>query len=198
MDEPATTRRPAFAIADLGSDCHAVEQAASLLIAAFPGWLPTMEMARDEVAEALAADRICLAARSGEMVLGWVGAIPQYSHAWELHPLVVRQDARGRGIGRALVAALEARVAARGAQTLYLGSDDDGSCPCTSAGGVALFPGVLAHAAVLTVRDHPVAFYRKIGFEVVGLIPDANGPGKPDVLMAKRVGVEEGTHDGAA
>ena len=35
--------------------------------------------------------------------------------------------------------------------------------------------------------DHPAGFYMRQGFEIVGLIPDANGPGKPDILMAKRV-----------
>jgi aminoglycoside 6'-N-acetyltransferase I len=37
------------------------------------------------------------------------------------------------------------------------------------------------------VIDHPAGFYSRMGFQVVGLIPDANGPGKPDILMAKRV-----------
>jgi aminoglycoside 6'-N-acetyltransferase I len=46
----------------------------------------------------------------------------------------------------------------------------------------------LDHAARLTAIDHPVAFYRKLGFVVVGLIPDANGPGKPDIWMAKWLG----------
>jgi hypothetical protein len=72
--------------------------------------------------------------------------------------------------------------------TVYLGSDDDGPTPGTSAGGVDLFPDVLSHAASLRVIDHPIGFYRREGFEVIGLIPDANGPGKPDVLMAKRIG----------
>lgn len=130
-------------------------------------------------------DRLCLVARSGAAVLGWVGGIPTYSHAWELHPLVVRQDVRGQGIGQALVTAWEERVRERGALTLYLGTDDDGPEPGTSAGGVSLFPGVLSHAATLAVRDHAAGFYRRLGFEVVGLIPDANGPGKADVLMAK-------------
>ena len=59
--------------------------------------------------------------------------------------------------------------------------------PGTSAGGVELFPDVLSHAVNLRVIDHPAGFYMRLGFEVVGLIPDANGPGKPDILMAKRV-----------
>jgi aminoglycoside 6'-N-acetyltransferase I len=81
----------------------------------------------------------------------------------------------------------EERLQAAGAMTLYLGSDD-GPVPGTSAGGVDRFPDVLSHAARLRVVDHPAGFYLRQGFEIIGLIPDANGPGKPDVLMAKRIG----------
>ena len=173
-------------------DVDAIDQATTLLIEAFPHWLPTMEVARDEVMEALGADRICLVALSGDRILGWIGGIPEYSHAWELHPLAVSADARALGVGASLVEALEERVRAAGALTLYLGTDDDGPTPGTSAGGVELFPDVLSHAANLKVLDHPVSFYLRIGFEIVGLIPDANGPGKPDILMAKRVGGRTG------
>jgi aminoglycoside 6'-N-acetyltransferase I len=167
---------------------EAAMEAAAMLLQAFPNWLRTREEALGVVADALAPDRLCLTARSGADVFGWIGGIPAYSHAWELHPLVVRADVRGQGIGRALVAALEERLRDRGVLTLYLGTDDDGPAPGTSAGGIELFPDPLAHAAGLTVRDHPVGFYRRLGFTVVGLIPDANGPGKPDILMAKHIG----------
>jgi aminoglycoside 6'-N-acetyltransferase I len=177
-----------FAIDALrAGDSDAIDQAAALLVDAFPHWKPTIEVARDEVREALGADHICLVARADDEILGWIGAIPEYSYAWELHPLVVRADARRTGVGSALVAALEERVREAGALTLYLGTDDDGPTPGTSAGGVELFPDVLSHAAGIKVIDHPAGFYRRMGFEVVGLIPDANGPGKPDILMAKRV-----------
>ncbi len=101
--------------------------------------------------------------------------------------LVVREDARGRGIGRALVTALEERVREHWALPLYLGTDDDGPTPGTSA-GVDLFPNVQHRAAKLTVIDHAAGVYRRLLFEVIGLIPDANGSGKPDNLMAKRIG----------
>jgi aminoglycoside 6'-N-acetyltransferase I len=186
---PPHDAQPRFVIDALrADDTDALDQAAALLVEAFPHWLPTLELARDEVMQALAADRICLVARAEAEILGWVGAIPGYSHAWELHPLVVRADARRAGIGRALMAALEERVRAEGALTLHLGTDDDGPAPGTSAGGVELFPDVLSHAANLRVIDHPAGFYLRMGFEVVGLIPDASGHGKPDILMAKRVG----------
>jgi aminoglycoside 6'-N-acetyltransferase I len=186
-------KQPRYVVDALRADeTDAIDQAAALLVDAFPHWLPTVEMARAEVAEALGIDRICLVARAGNEILGWVGAIPGYSHAWELHPLVVRADARRKGVGRALVTALEEHVRAAGALTLHLGTDDDRPTPGTSAGGVELFPDVLSHAASLRVIDHPAGFYQRMGFEVVGLIPDANGPGKPDILMAKRVGGSTG------
>jgi aminoglycoside 6'-N-acetyltransferase I len=178
----------AVTIIDLNpADDAAREQAAQVMLAAFPYWTATIEDARRQVELSVDAERICLVARAGEDVLGWVGAIPQYSHAWELHPLVVRADARRRGIGRALVAALEARLRERGALTLYLGTDDEGPTAGTTAWGVELFPDPLAHAARLESIDHAAGFYQKVGFVVIGLIPDANGPGKPDILMGKQL-----------
>ncbi len=179
---------PRIVIDDLHpDDAEAIDQAASLLVAAFPDWASSLSEARAVVAELLEPGCICLTARLGATILGWVGALPEYSHAWELHPLVVREDVRGQGVGRSQVAELEERVRERGALTLYLGTDDDGPVPGTTAGGVDLFPDVLAHVARLRAIDHAAGFYQRLGFEVVGLIPDANGPGKPDVIMAKRL-----------
>lgn len=58
----------------------------------------------------------------------------------------------------------------------------------TSIGGRDLYPDPLRAAAnVVSTVQHPLEFYRKLGFVVVGLLPDANGFGKPDIFMAKRV-----------
>jgi aminoglycoside 6'-N-acetyltransferase I len=105
---------------------------------------------------------------------------------WELHPLVVRRDRRRQGVGRRLVADLEVQVASRGGRTIMLGTDDENGR--TSIAGVDLYPGVLDKLRAIEDRSgHPFAFYRRLGFEVVGVIPDANGFGKPDILMAKRI-----------
>jgi aminoglycoside 6'-N-acetyltransferase I len=106
---------------------------------------------------------------------------------WELHPLVVDPAHQGQGIGRALVADLERQVRDRGGLTLQLGSDDVDNM--TTLSGVDLYPNVLEHLAALrNLRRHPYEFYQKLSFVVVGVVPDANGFGKPDILMAKRVG----------
>ncbi|MFN8590181.1 MAG: GNAT family N-acetyltransferase [Thermomicrobiales bacterium] len=149
-------------------------QAADLLLAAFPQWTATRAEAEAEVAEALQPDHICLAVRQGEQLLGWVAALPAYSHAWELHPLVVREDVRGIGIGRALVTELEERVRQRGVLTLYLGTDDEGETAGTSVWGIDLFPDPLAHAARLQSIDHAAGFYQRTRYAVIGIIPDAN------------------------
>lgn len=131
-------------------------------------------------------ERFAFAAVDGDAVLGWIGAIETYSHAWELHPLVVDPSRQRQGVGAALAAELETRCRAKGILVLYLGSDD--AFGGTSLFGRDLFPGVLSHAPRLApAGGHPFVFYQRLGYEVVGLIPDANGPGKPDILMAKRI-----------
>jgi len=39
---------------------------------------------------------------------------------------------------------------------------------------------------IRNLHGHPYEFYEKLGYTVVGVLPDANGPGKPDIFMAKR------------
>jgi aminoglycoside 6'-N-acetyltransferase I len=163
-----------------------------LLITAFhehwPNAWPDMESALEEVHECLEAENICLAAVDNNgRVLGWIGARPAYGvTGWELHPLVVDPARQGEGIGRALVVALEAQVCARSGVTIFLGSDDENGM--TSLAGVDLYPDPAGHiAAIRNLKRHPFEFYQKLGYVIVGVIPDANGPGKPDILMAKRV-----------
>lgn len=131
--------------------------------------------------------RVALAALAGDRLIGWIGAIRTYDHAWELHPLVVDPAHQRRGIGTCLLTAMEQSARTQGVLTLYLGTDDDFGG--TSLFGRDLFPDVASKIAGIAVtRGHPVAFYRKLGYEVVGLIPDANGAGKPDIFMAKHMG----------
>lgn len=58
----------------------------------------------------------------------------------------------------------------------------------TTLGGVNLYPNVWQHIAnIKNPQGHPYEFYQKVGFVIVGVMPDANGPGKPDIFMAKRL-----------
>ena len=181
-------------IVDLRPDDEArIRQAAGMLIEGFgeqwPSAWPDMQRALETVREALEPGRICRVATAEDgAVVGWIGGLPHYSgRVWELHPLVVRPDVQGRGIGRALVADFEARVRERGGLTVTLGTDDESDA--TSLSGVDLYadvPGYIASARVVT--RHPLDFYREVGYTIVGVVPDANGWGKPDILMAKRVG----------
>jgi aminoglycoside 6'-N-acetyltransferase I len=173
-------------------DTTAAQQAAALLVVAFrqhwPDAWPDLDAALDEVNECLEPDKVCLAAVDDDgQVLGWIGAQPAYgATGWELHPLVVDPARQGAGIGRALVAALESEVRARGGVAIFLGSDDEDGM--TSLAGVDLYPDLAGHiAAIRNLKRHPFEFYQKMGYTIVGVVPDANGLGKPDILMAKRI-----------
>jgi aminoglycoside 6'-N-acetyltransferase I len=169
-----------------------IHQVAVLLVDGFkqiaPTAWPDIESAIAEVRESFASDRISRVAIDHDgAALGWIGGIRHYrGQVWELHPLVVRTDLQGRGIGRALVLDFEQRIAERGATTIFLGTDDEQGQ--TSLGAIDLYPDVWTHVQKMrNLRRHPYEFYLKLGFVIVGVMPDANGFGKPDILMAKRV-----------
>ena len=174
-------------------DAKVIHQTAVMLVEGFkdhwPHAWPDLDAALEEVQESLGAGRINrIAIDDDGTVLGWVGATGQYDgNAWELHPMVVRLEHQGKGIGRALAADLEVQVRKQGGITIYLGTDDEDGM--TSLGYTDLYPHVVEHIInIRNLRRHPYEFYQKLGYVIVGVIPDANGLGKPDIMMAKRVG----------
>jgi aminoglycoside 6'-N-acetyltransferase I len=178
-------------IIDVTNDENLIRKVAGVLIDGFAtsGVNPweTLESAIAEVRDSLAEDRISRAAigDDGE-VLGWIGGFHEYALVWELHPLVVRSDVQIRGVGSALVKDFEQQVKLRGGLTIRLGTDDENER--TSIGGIELYPNILENLAnIENLHRHPFEFYQKLGYEICGVIPDANGYGKPDIMMCKRV-----------
>jgi aminoglycoside 6'-N-acetyltransferase I len=191
MSSPHRSRT--YRLVDLNAQPRSVQrQAAQLLVDGFrdvaPRAWPNVTAAESELRALLEPPNIARGALDDEgRLLGWIGGIPQYyGETWELQPLVVHADRRRGGLGRALVEDLEVRVYEEGGRTLWVGADDEAGF--TSLAGADLFDDPLGRLQQLTARPpHPLGFYRGLGFVVVGVIPDANGPGKPDILLAKRL-----------
>ena len=169
-----------------------IQQAGRLLMDAFrehwPDAWPTREEAMKEVHEMLENERICRVAVEEEgILLGIIGGIPGYDgNVWELHPLAVQPSQQGQGIGRALVEDLEEQVRLKGGLTITLGSDDEDSM--TSLSNVDLYENLWEKIRdIRNYKNHPFEFYQKMGYIIIGVVPDANGRGKPDILMGKRL-----------
>jgi aminoglycoside 6'-N-acetyltransferase I len=169
-----------------------IQQAAQLLVDAFrehwPDAWPTLEEGLDEIHEMLDAERICRIAVDEEgNLLGIIGGIPGYDgNVWELHPLAVQPSLQGQGLGRALVEDFEEQVRLKGGLTITLGSDDEDGM--TSLSNVDLYKNLWEKIRdIRNFKNHPYEFYQKLGYAITGIVPDANGRGKPDILMSKRV-----------
>ena len=175
-----------------GKDVAAVRRAGALLTEAFPHWCSDQAAGIEEVEGCLEDGKIALVARLEEQVAGFAGAMPRYGiTGWELHPIVVDASARRNGIGQSLLRELETRVADRGGILLYAGSDDEFGQ--TSLSNCDLYDGLWEKVRNLSnPGGHAIGFYMRCGYRLVGVMPDANGYGKPDLYLAKRLRAAEG------
>ncbi len=169
-----------------------IHQAAQLLVDAFrEHWIeawPTFDEGLKEIHEMLEAERICrVAINNAGNLLGIIGGIPGYDgNVWELHPLAVQPNMQGQGLGRALIEDFEEQVRQRGGLTITLGSDDEDNM--TSLSGVDLFENTWEKIQnIRNLKNHPFTFYQKMGYVITGVVPDANGVGKPDIWLSKRI-----------
>jgi aminoglycoside 6'-N-acetyltransferase I len=169
-----------------------IQQAAQLLVDAFrehwPDAWPTLDEAMKELDEMLEAERVCRVALDEQgNLLGIIGGIPGYDgHVWELHPLAVQPSMQGKGIGRALVEDFEELVRQRGGLTITLGSDDEDNM--TTLSDVDLYENLWDKIKnIRNLKGHPFEFYQKLGYIITGVVPDANGRGKPDIILSKKI-----------
>ncbi|MDD4772993.1 MAG: GNAT family N-acetyltransferase [Eubacteriales bacterium] len=164
-------------------------QAARILTDSIPiGWA-TLEEALGEIEERLIPGNTLLAAVENGVVLGWGGILaPVYNgNVFELHPLAVRSDRRNEGIGRAVVSALEDKARRQGGLTIHLGADDEKDGGETSLANCDLYDDLPGKLNDFTPGTHQSGFYLKMGYKIIGVMPDANGRGKPDIFFGKRL-----------
>ena len=157
-----------------------------------PNWLPTVEAARDEVIESLGRDRLSRAlVDTAQEPVGWVGVIPHSSgRVWEIHPIAVRPGGQNRGSGRLLIEDVEQLAQSHGVLTLFAGTSDETGA--TSLFGVNLYENPVAAMATIRCHEtHALKFWLRVGFRVVGVMPDAEGVGKPGIHVAKSVNHRE-------
>ena len=172
------------------TDRERVDEVARMMLDSFkvlaPTWLPTLEKARESVVECLEPDMLSRVLVVGDTIAGWVGARHDYGSVWELHPLVVGQAFRRHGYGRSLVRDIEALAAARGGLTMVLGTSDETASTSLSNRDLSVDPlGALSSLSV--TGWHPLRFWQAVGYTVVGVVPDAEGPDMPSILLAKRL-----------
>jgi aminoglycoside 6'-N-acetyltransferase I len=173
------------------TDRERIFQVAEILNVSFHGHCPdydNMQDALKKVTESFADHQLSrIAVDDDGKAMGWIGGIRMYGgNVWEIDPLVVKKNTQGKGIGKALIMDFEEQMVRVGARTIWLGTDDEDGR--TNLGECDLYPDVLGKAKnIEDLGGHPFKFYQRMGFEVVGVLPDANGFGKPDIYMAKRV-----------
>ncbi|NNE66206.1 MAG: GNAT family N-acetyltransferase [Pyrinomonadaceae bacterium] len=179
-------------IVDLTDDKEHIDQVAELLKDGFSdtgtvGWSTDEECLR-EVRDSLGEKKISrIALDKDNNIVGWAAGAPLYENTtWELEVLVVDREHKKQGIGSGLLGDFESEVKIRGGLNVFLGTDDENYR--TSIGGDELYPDPLDKLRFIqNIGGHPFEFYKKRGYAIVGVLPDANGIGKPDIFMSKRL-----------
>ncbi len=166
-----------------------INQAAKILTESLPLGYPTVHDAFEEINERLISENTLLAAVEDDIIIGWGGILaPIYDgNVFELHPLAVRKDKRKQGVGGAIVFALEEEARKQGGLTIHLGADDEKEGGETSLANVDLYDDLSGKIRDFVPGTHQAGFYIKLGYKIIGVMPDANGIGKPDIFFGKKL-----------
>jgi len=148
----------------------------------------TIKKARDELTECTKKNCICLGFVKKGKLIGWIGLRPLYNKiTYELHPLVIKKEEQFKGIGTFLLKEIEKTARKKGILNIVLGTDDETGSTSLSQADLSRVDIFDAIKSIKNLNQHPYEFYQKNGYIITGIVPDANGPNKPDILMWKKL-----------
>jgi aminoglycoside 6'-N-acetyltransferase I len=178
--------RDGFFLVEPGDD-RFLEEASILLETVYPHLALTPGDALEEISRIQTDESIFIVRLVEDELIGMIGARPTHgSTGYELFPHVVDPTEQNQGLGTVLLYMLEKELAKRGATVLFLATEDEFGD--TTLYDTDLFAEPFEPMRTMkAVNWHPFVFYRRRGFQVCGVIPDAFGVGKPDILMAKKI-----------
>jgi aminoglycoside 6'-N-acetyltransferase I len=180
-----------YSFCNIKESAEFVKQAAGILFSAFStinkdAW-PTEEEALNTVRECIPEPNICMGILIDKILIGWAGLRPMYPVTWELHPLVIAKEYQGKGYGKLLIGKLEEEARKAGIIGIVLGTDDETNSTSLSdcdISGENIFSEI---SNIKNKKSHPYEFYKKCGYSIIGVIPNANGINKPDIWMWKNI-----------
>lgn len=154
-----------------------------------PSWLRDIDSAMREIQRMSGKGVLTRVAIEDGEPRGWIAAQPQGQGSWEIHPLLVDPTASGRGFGRMLVEDIERQMRLHKGISVFLSTSD--ATNSTNLSDFDLYSAPLDALRNIAVRDkahgHAFRFWQRVGFTVVGVIPDAEGPGVPSIQLAKKL-----------
>ena len=180
-----------YTFCNIDESPQTIEEAVKLLLETFPGarmW-PDLneEKAREAVNECIEDENICIGIKIDGQLIGWVGLRPLYEKTWELHPMAVSPGFQGKGYGKILLEELERSARQKGIIGIFAGSDDETNKTSLSEREITSENIFEEIKKIKNHAKHPFEFYIKCGYTIIGLIPNANGPNKPDILLWKDI-----------
>jgi aminoglycoside 6'-N-acetyltransferase I len=180
-----------YTICNINESLETIDKAAKILLETMPiaNMWPDLneEIALKTVDESIADENISIGIKVNNQLIGWAGLMPMYKNTWELHPMAILPKFQGKSYGKILLNEIEKIAQKKGIIGIFVGSDDETNKTSLSEVEITKDNIFEEIKRIKNYENHPYEFYMRCGYSIIGIIPNANGSKKPDILLWKDI-----------